>query len=169
MTIFAGLFFYPLKMKWFVLYTSPRAEKQVDQRLKMQGVETYLPLHLTPRKWSDRIKMVEMPLFSSYIFVRTTDEILRTLLMVNGVSRIIFHNGSPAIIRDQEIIAIQEFVQVASGHECSFHLAEEVRVACGPLKNISGKITRIQGKYLVLHIEQLGLTISLNHDQVVKA
>jgi len=62
-------------MNWYLLYTASRAEKQVEQRIKLEGVEVFLPMHLTPRKWSDRVKMVEVPLFSSYIFVRTIDEV----------------------------------------------------------------------------------------------
>ena len=50
-------------MEWYVLYTTARAEKHVELKLQAEGVETYLPLHKCPRKWSDRVKMVEMPLF----------------------------------------------------------------------------------------------------------
>jgi transcriptional antiterminator RfaH len=57
--------------KWYALYTRPRAEKQVYQRLTEAGVETFLPLQKTYRMWSDRKKLVEKPLLSSYIFVNT--------------------------------------------------------------------------------------------------
>ena len=57
----------PLNTNWNVLYTAPRAEKQVKERIAALGVECFLPLHRTPRVWSDRVKIVEVPLFSSYI------------------------------------------------------------------------------------------------------
>lgn len=155
-------------MKWYALYTSARAEKQVEQKIKSEGVETYLPMHMRPRKWSDRIKMVEMPLFSSYIFVRTTDEKLRTLLRITGVSRIVYYNGSPAIVRASEIEAIRKFVEQAAGRECEFGISDEVIVACGPLKDISGKIKKAGKKYLILHIEQMGLTVCIKQDQVIR-
>ena len=155
-------------MEWYVLYTTARAEKQVELKLQAEGVETYLPLHKCPRKWSDRVKMVEMPLFSSYIFVRTTDEKLRTLLRINGVSRIVYYNSQPAIIRPKEIEAIREFVQKAAERECEFGLSEEVMVACGPLKDISGKIKKIGRKYLILHIEQMGITVCVKQNQVIR-
>ena len=155
-------------MEWYALYTSARAEKQVEVKINAEGVETYLPLHKCPRKWPDRVKMVEMPLFSSYIFVHTTDEKLRTLLRINGVSRIVYYNSQPAIIRPKEIEAIREFVQKAAERECEFGLSEEVMVACGPLKDISGKIKKIGRKYLILHIEQMGITVCVKQNQVIR-
>ena len=153
---------------FYALDTSASAEKQVVFFFYSEGVETYLPLHKCPRKWSDRVKMVEMPLFSSYIFVRTTDEKLRTLLRINGVSRIVYYNSQPAIIRPKEIEAIREFVQKAAERECEFGLSEEVMVACGPLKDISGKIKKVGKKYLILHIEQMGLTVCVKQNQVIR-
>lgn len=82
---------------WNVLYTAPRAEKQVKERIEALGVECFLPLHRTPRVWSDRVKIVEVPLFNSYIFVRCPDDVLRDLLRVYGVVRIVFYNKKPAI------------------------------------------------------------------------
>jgi transcription antitermination factor NusG len=155
-------------MEWYVLYTTARAEKHVELKLQAEGVETYLPLHKCPRKWSDRVKMVEMPLFSSYIFVHTTDEKLRTLIRVNGVARIVYYNGKPAVMRPKEIEAIREFVQKAAERECEFGLSEEVMVACGPLKDISGKIKKIGRKYLILHIEQMGITVCVKQNQVIR-
>lgn len=155
-------------MEWYVLYTTARAEKHVELKLQAEGVETYLPLHKCPRKWSDRVKMVEMPLFSSYIFVHTTDEKLRTLIRVNGVARIVYYNGKPAVMRPKEIEAIREFVQKAAERECEFGLSEEVLVACGPLKDISGKIKKIGRKYLILHIEQMGITVCVKQNQVIR-
>ena len=62
-------------MSWYVLYTAARAEKQVAARIEAEGVEkggveAYLPLHRRRKKWSDRIKVVEEPLFRSYVFVK---------------------------------------------------------------------------------------------------
>ena len=56
------------KTSWYVLYTAPRAEKQVRDRINALGVECWLPLHRAPRVWSDRVKIVELPLFNSYLF-----------------------------------------------------------------------------------------------------
>jgi transcription antitermination factor NusG len=155
-------------MNWYILYTSARAEKQVEQRLKADGIEAYLPLHLSPRRWSDRVKLIEVPLFSSYIFVRTTDHQLRSLVTVSGVSRIVFHNGTPAILKDSEIEAIKQFTGQVKGLECTFCANDEVQIACGPMKNKNAKVIKTINGFLLLHLEQLGIIVSVNANQVVK-
>lgn len=154
--------------RWYVLYTTPRAEKQVYQRLLSAGVETFLPIHNAPRKWSDRIKFVETPLFSSYLFVRTTELQLRSLLKVNGVVRIVFHAGVPAVIRDREIKAIRDFLDKAREKELIYEIGQELLIACGPLKDISGKVKKISKTQLILHLEQLGCTVAVKIDQVIR-
>lgn len=155
-------------MNWYVLYTASKAEKQVVQRLESFSAEVYLPLHYAPRKWSDRVKMVEVPLFSSYVFVKTTDEKLRNLLGVNGVSRIVYYNGYPAIVRESEIEAIKKFADTARGRACNYEINDELLIACGPFKDKTGKLLKVGKKYIVLHIEQLGLTVSLMQEQVMR-
>lgn len=156
-------------MNWYVLYTASRAEKQVEQRLSADGVEVFLPLHLAPRRWSDRIKMVEVPLFSSYLFVKTTDEVLRSLVRITGVSRIVFYNGSPAIVREKEIEAIKVFLDKVKGKECEFLVDEEVQIASGPLKDVKGKVKKIKGDSLTLYLEQIGLFVRIKTDWVIRA
>lgn len=155
------------RYQWYVLYTSPRAEKQVKERLDKIPVENWLPLHRCPRVWSDRIKMVDVPLFSSYVFVRCREYELRMLLQVYGVSRIVYYNGKPAVVRDKEIETIREFLDRASEHPlCP---GDEVDIVCGAFKNISGKIKKIQKSYLVLFLEQLGATVCVKLDTVIKS
>src|SRR5690606_18173763 len=98
-----------------VLYTAPKAEKQVALRLQSLGEEVFLPIHMTPRKWSDRIKMVEMPLFPSYIFVKTERHRLYDIYRERGVSRIIYYRAQPAELRESEIQAIRTFLEKAKG------------------------------------------------------
>jgi len=58
-----------MEKKWYVVYTTPRGEKKANHRLEEKGIETYLPLRKTIRQWSDRKKKIEVPLFTSYLFV----------------------------------------------------------------------------------------------------
>ena len=155
-------------MKWYVLYTAARAEKQVEQRLRADGIEVFLPLHRTPRKWSDRVKMVDVPLFSSYIFVRCTDEVLRTLTHKSGVSRIVFHNNTPATVRPKEIQAIKDFLSKADGKECEFYIDETVEVVAGPLKSLKGIVVKVTKDYLILVIYPLHIRVKIKADQVLK-
>lgn len=149
---------------WYVLYTSPRAEKQVKERIILQNVECFLPLHRTPRAWSDRVKVVEIPLYHSYIFVKCHESQLYSLLNIYGVSRIVYYNGKPAIIRQQEIDAIKDFLKQSADHELL--VGDEVEILVGAMKHISGKIRKIKKTYLVLYLEQLGATVSVNLQNV---
>ena len=55
---------------WFAVYTKPRSEKKLRSLLEKFSIESYLPLLRVKKKWSDRIKIIENPLFTSYLFVR---------------------------------------------------------------------------------------------------
>ena len=152
------------KTNWYALYTKPRAEKKVNERLQSIEVECYLPLHRAPRVWSDRVKIIDKPLFSSYIFVRCREPELHSLLQVYGVIRIVYYCGKPAVIRQKEINAIRAFLEQADHRELC--VGEEVEILSGALKRISGKIRKIKKKYIVLYIKQIGANVCVNVSNV---
>ena len=86
--------------KWHAVYTKPRWEKKVNALLLSKGIETYCPLNKVRKKWSDRIKLVEEPLFKSYVFVHINELDYSRVRMVNGVLNYVYWNGKPAVIRD---------------------------------------------------------------------
>src|ERR1700733_14584165 len=96
--------------KWLAIYTRPRWEKKVNLLLKEKGFESYCPLNKVRRKWSDRIKVVEEPLFKSYVFVKI-DEAARTeIRMTAGVINFVYWNSKPAVIKEKEIATIKRFL-----------------------------------------------------------
>lgn len=110
--------------------------------------------------------MVDIPLFNSYLFVRCTDPVLRTLTRVYGVARIVYYNGKPAIVREKEIDSIREFLEKASNHVlCP---GEEVEILCGAMKHVSGKVKKIKKNHLLLYLEQLGATVCVRLDDVAR-
>ena len=115
---------------------------------------------------SDRVKIVELPLFNSYLFVRCTDPELRNLTRVYGVARIVYYNGKPAVVRQKEIDAIQDFLDQASEH--ALCPGEEVEILCGAMKHVSGKVKKIKKNHLVLYLEQLGATVCVKLDDVAR-
>lgn len=159
---------YSKNEKWYVLYTAPRAEKQVEMRLRDLNLDVFLPLHKSPRKWSDRIKIVEIPLFSSYVFVHTQHEKLYQLLSVPGVVRIIFFSGVPAVITTKEINAIRKFVEQTQGLKYTFEVNDEIKIALGPMKDVCGRVIKVGKKHIVLTVEQIGITVVAAIDQVIK-
>lgn len=158
--------FHSSRLAWFVLYTYPRAEKQVEARLRQQGFDVWLPLHRSPRMWSDRVKYVDMPLFNSYIFIHTTPENLFNVTRTYGVARIVYFDSRPAEMRQSEIDAIREFLTLADSRELM--PGDEVEILCGAMKNITGKVRKVKKRYVLLYLEQLGATVCVDTQKVVR-
>jgi len=95
---------------WYVVYTKPRWEKKVYQLLIEKGMEAYCPLNRVRKKWSDRYKWVEEPLFRSYVFVRIGEEEKTGIRLVNGIVNFVYWLGKPAIVREHEIETIRKFM-----------------------------------------------------------
>ncbi|MDR1814784.1 MAG: UpxY family transcription antiterminator [Tannerella sp.] len=148
------------KQEWFALYTRPRAEKRVKAMLIERGIECYLPLHRTPRVWSDRIKLVDMPLFSSYIFVKSCEQDVQQFVYLQGIVRVVFNGGKPAVIKQREINAIAEFLVQAAGRKlCT---GDEVEILSGSMKKIYGKVLKIKKKFIYLSLEHLAATVCVD-------
>jgi len=96
---------------WYAIYTKPRSEKKVFQRMLDHDIEAFLPLVKTIRQWSDRKKTVQVPLISSYVFVYMPEKDLAKTLPIPGTVNVLKHLGKPAKIRDVEI----ENLRILSG------------------------------------------------------
>ena len=78
--------------------------------LNGKGVECYCPLNRVKRKWTDRIKTIEEPLFKSYVFVKVDDTERTKVRLTNGVINFVYWNGKPAIVKEKEIQTIKRFL-----------------------------------------------------------
>ena len=154
--------------KWYVLRVRPRHEKTIAERLSPK-YEVYLPLIKKYNKWSDRIKCVETPLFSGYLFIKTSIKEKYYILENQGVSSFIQFANKPAIIRDQEIRAIQLMLEQPSTLEISdgyaFSKGENIQITRGVFAGVEGKVANIKNRSrLYVAIEQLGKIISVEID-----
>lgn len=136
-------------------------------RIKEIGKVSYLPLHKVKRKWSDRVKIVELPLFNSYVFVNVAEHELSSLLSIQGVARVVYYLRKPAVVRDYEIEAIKEFISLAGLNEI-VHTGDFVTVSDGILKDKGGKVLFVTEKEVVLYLEELGAKISVKKEMVEK-
>src|SRR5438552_18138361 len=102
--------------QWYALQVRPRFEKVVAAHLKSKGYEEYLPLYTSRRRWSDRVKTIELPLFPGYIFCRFDVQNRLPVLIVPGVTSIVGIGKVPAALAETEISSIQEVV--TSGLQC---------------------------------------------------
>ena len=95
---------------WYAVYTKPRWEKKVHQRLTAKGLQSWCPVQKVQRQWSDRKKMIEDPVFKSYVFVCITDEERLPVLETDGVLNFVHFLGKPAMIRKEEINTIKSYL-----------------------------------------------------------
>lgn len=152
-------------MAWYALYTRPRHEKKVRDQLTEKNIETYLPLRRVLRRWSDRKKWVDEPLFRSYVFVHTEEEARLRALRTPGVIRVVSFQGQPAKVRDEEIENIRwilkEMPDVESGDPV--YPGEHVEVMRGALRGLKGRLIQVQGSHrLVVLIESIRQALHIN-------
>lgn len=140
---------------WYVVYTKPRHEKRVYDRLS-ESITTYLPLTKSLRKWSDRNKWVEVPLFNSYVFVYLQDlSQYFTALDSDGVCWFVTVSGKPAMVPDIEIERIKyllghsDEIQVI-GSKLGLHEGDSRTINFGPLSGLDCEVVRYDGKEKVL-------------------
>lgn len=152
-----------MEKKWYAIYTKPRWEKKVDKLLNEKGMESYCPLQKIQRQWSDRKKIVEEPLFKSYVFVRISDEEQTELRMVNGVVNFVYWMGKPAIIKDKEIQTIRQFMNDYDNIEVTqmnIEAGSKVEVQSGVLMGKSGTVKQVLHKKVEVYIESIGFTLT---------
>ncbi len=146
-------------MKWLAIYTRPRWEKKVNELLKGKGVESYCPLNKVRRKWSDRIKIIEEPLFKSYVFVKLSDADRTRVRMTDGVINFVYWNRKPAVIRQSEINAIKRFLNEYENvevHPMEFRQHQRVMITAGPLMDQVGSVLDVNRKMVKVAIDSLG-------------
>jgi len=154
--------------KWYAIYTKPRWEKKVHALLVEKGLESYCPLNKVHRKWSDRIKIVEEPLFKSYVFVRVAEDEKTPVRMVNGVVNFVYWEGKPAIIKDREIVTIKKFLNEYEDVEVrrvEVGPNDEVVVTNGVLMGKKGTVKRVMRKKVEVLIESIGFTLTAYIDK----
>ena len=97
--------------QWIVVYTKARHEKTVVELLNEKEIETYLPLIRQRRKWSDRMKWVELPLFNSYVFVRTELKDQLSILQTRGVHHVVKFQKNIAVVPDVQIKNLKQMIE----------------------------------------------------------
>ncbi|MBK6828577.1 MAG: UpxY family transcription antiterminator [Chitinophagaceae bacterium] len=145
--------------KWLAIYTRPRWEKKVNQLLTEKGFESYCPLNKVRRKWSDRMKLVEEPLFKSYVFVKVTEQERSAVRMTNGAINFVYWDGKPAIVKEREISAIRRFLdehEQVEARPANLKLNDRVRITNGTLMDHEGKVLALRHKTAKVAIDSLG-------------
>ena len=159
-------------LRWYVLRTMPQHEHAAAKYLQQKGIEHYLPLVARKRKWSDRIKIIEFPLFPGYLFVRIRyRQDYRTVLGFHGNLGFITVEDVPASMSDEEIDSLKYMVQ--EGQEIQnepaklFPPGQVVEINFGDFKGQQGIVKKVKGKTRVtIYLHLLGQRVTAEFDAV---
>lgn len=155
------------KFPWFALQVWSRRESMVATQLRGQGYDCFLPTYVAVRRWSDRAKQIEQPLFPGYLFCRFDFTNRRPIVLTPGVVQIVGVGGKPAPLEDSEVQAVQE--AVASGLPRQpwpyLEIGESVRVDQGSLNGLEGLLVSIKGHHrVIISITLLQRSVALEID-----
>ncbi len=152
---------------WWALYTRHQHEKSVSSVLSAKGFEVFLPLYESVRRWKDRNKLLSLPLFPCYVFVRGGLERRLQVLTTPGVHMVLTRGDSVAAIPESEIQAIQRSLNG------NFHVephpflkcGDRVRVIRGSLEGVEGLLVRKKSQLrLILSVEMLAQSVAVEID-----
>jgi len=152
--------------QWYAVHTRARHERVVTQRLKEQGVTTFLPMVTEVHRWSDRKKSVELPLFGCYVFVRlvpTPEERLR-VLRIDGVFRFVGARGFGTPVAEAQIDAVRKLIgeQLHWTHHPFLQIGQRVRVRGGSLDGVEGiLLARDDDNTLVVSVDAIQRSLAV--------
>jgi transcription antitermination factor NusG len=153
---------------WYAILTKTGREKNATLLLENSGFECYLPVSKSSRKWSDRTKQIDVPLFPGYLFCRMNPNDRLPVLITPGVVQIVGRGKTPVPIEEHEIVAIQR----ASSSGLStmpwpyVQVGQMARIEEGPLQGMTGIVVRIKSRLkLVLSVQLLQRSIAVEIDR----
>lgn len=163
-----------LAERWFAIYTAPRHEKQVSQRLQEREVESFLPMHRTVHCWKNRTRAeLELPLFPSYVFVRISPEMKGKVLSVPGALSLVGSKREPWPLPDSEMEILRAGLNQCKPEPHPYlSFGDRVRITDGPLAGMEGIYSeRKNGARVVLTIPQImrsfSVEVELRHLELI--
>ena len=157
------------RFPWYALQVRTRYERVVAEHLSGRGFEWFLPLRKDRKRWSDRMKEIESPLFPGYLFCRFDTQNRLPILQTPGVVQIVGYNRQPISVDEVEIAAIQTLVAAGVPNQpCSFvEIGDRVRIGSGPLRGLEGILVESRGKHkFVLSVTLLQRSVAVEIDSV---
>lgn len=151
--------------KWFAVYTKYKREKLVNQRLNEKGIQTYLPLQQFTRRYTRKVKKVELPLISCYIFTKITKQEYVPVLETPDVVHFVRFSSNLIAIPEEEIQILQRVVGENIEIELEPHAyqeGDEVEIIGGNLTGLKGKLVRKENKHrFFVELEKMGYTLQM--------
>jgi transcription antitermination factor NusG len=155
------------EQNWFALMAKHQHEPTVARLLSAKGFEVFQPKYTEVRRWKDRDKTIELPLFPGYVFFCGGLERRVELLSTPGVFSIVSFGSNAAEINKEEIDAIRRASdsRMALQPHPFLTVGDRVRITHGPLTGVDGILQKHKDAFrLVLSIELLGRSAAVDID-----
>lgn len=154
---------------WFAVRVRSNFERVTAQSLDVRGISCFLPIYKARRQWSDRVKEVELPLFSGYVFCQVSGRRFLPLLETPGVVHVVGTGSSPVPVEDHEMDAL--FRISGSGQETMpwpyLAVGHRVRLRTGALKGVEGILSNVDGRHrVIVTIELLQRAVAVSVDRL---
>ena len=146
-----------ISKNWFVLFTKPRNELKITERLRSMGIEGYAPCKIEVRQWSDRKKKVLVPLLPSMVLVSLPEKQVDQVFEVPGVVRYLFEHGKRAKVSNEEVLAMKSYLENTYSAQKELEVGDTVKV---PLLEQEATLLSIKGKKCLAQLQKLGAIVS---------
>jgi transcription antitermination factor NusG len=151
-------------MNWYALTVKPQHEKSVAEQLAAKSLESYLPLYRARHRWSDRVKVVDVPLFSRYVFCRFDFENRLKVLQITSINKIVGFGAKPCPVDDRVIQDLRSVV--GSGLPYSpwpfLKVGQRVRICAGRLEGTEGVLAREKSGFrVVINVDLLNSAVAV--------
>jgi len=153
-----------LEPKWYAVYTRSHQERMVKSQLDGRGVENFLPTYERISQWKDRKKLIKVPLFPGYLFVKIAPVNRLEVLKAYGAVQIVGNSTGPLSIPEEQVASVRKFVDV--GLKCDPHpylkVGKKAKIKEGPLAGFAGILVRKKSKSLfVLSVDLIQRSVSV--------
>lgn len=158
-----------MELNWYAVYTKPRWEKKVAGLITKAGIENYCPLRKSVRQWSDRKKIVEEPLFNSYVFVRISNKQHAAIREIDGVVNFVYWLQKPAVIRDEDIEIVKRFLNEYSNvriERTIVNVHDRVKIVNGPFMEFEANVIKVNNKTVKVILPSIGFTMTAEKENV---
>ena len=147
---------------WHVIYTKPRAEKKVEERLNNLGIKAYCPVKEEIKQWSDRKKKILVPVLPSMVLVYIDEKERNKVFDIPGVVRYMFWLKKHAVVNEDEVKSLKSLLtqnNIVSQTTETLKVGEIINVP--GFENQNGIIKKISNNQIWVVLKKLGYVIKL--------
>jgi transcription antitermination factor NusG len=154
------------ELSWFAVQTKPRFEKKAAAELQEKGISAFLPLRSEKRQWSDRRRVVELPMFPQYVFVRVAQSLNTRVLVLrtSGITNFVGMRGMGISIPDEQIESVRTVLAygIPVSPRLFTNVGKRIRIRGGALDGLQGILTAVNGdQSLVVSVELIQRSLAI--------